>query len=56
MPLNDIQAASWVEKTPRVRGGEARARHTRHTVAGLARWRKPAAGRRGNPAPSCAWT
>jgi uncharacterized protein (DUF433 family) len=33
-------ASSWIEKAPDVCGGEARIRGTRHTVAGLAEWRK----------------
>ncbi len=40
MPLNDIQAASWIEKTESVCGGEARIRKTRHTVAGLVQSRR----------------
>lgn len=37
---NDVQAPSWIEKTPGVCGGDARVRGTRHTVAGLVEWRR----------------
>jgi uncharacterized protein (DUF433 family) len=40
MPLNDVQAPSWIEKPPGVCGGDARIRNTRHTVAGLVQWRR----------------
>ena len=33
-------AASWVEKTPGVCGGDACIRKTRHTVWGLVEWRR----------------
>jgi len=33
-------AASWIEKTPGVQGGEACIRATRHTVWGLAEWQR----------------
>jgi uncharacterized protein (DUF433 family) len=36
---NDVQAASWIQKTPGVCGGEACIRNTRHTVAGLVEWK-----------------
>lgn len=35
MPSNDVQAPSWIEKSPAVCGGDARVRATRYTVAGL---------------------
>ncbi len=40
MPSNEVQAPSWVQKTPGVCGGEACVRNTRHTVSGLVQWRK----------------
>ena len=40
MPSNDVLAPSRVQKTPGVCGGDACICHTRHTVAGLVRWRQ----------------
>jgi uncharacterized protein (DUF433 family) len=33
-------AASWIEKTPHVGGGDACIRNTRHTVYGLVEWKE----------------
>ncbi len=40
MPVHPSTAASWVQKTPDVCGGDARIRDTRHTVWGLVQWRQ----------------
>lgn len=40
MIRKDTSAASWVQKTNGVCGGEACIRNTRHTVRGLVQWRK----------------
>lgn len=39
-PSNDVQAPSWIGKTPGVCGGDARIRNARHIVAGLVEWRR----------------
>jgi uncharacterized protein (DUF433 family) len=39
MPPNPV-AASWIQRSPGVCGGEACIRDTRHTVAGLVEWRR----------------
>lgn len=38
--MPDVQVASWIEKSPGVRGGDACIRKTRHGVAGLVQWRR----------------
>ena len=40
MPGYNVQAPSWIEKTPGVCGGEACIRETRYTVSGLVQWRR----------------
>jgi uncharacterized protein (DUF433 family) len=40
MTPNDVQTASWIQKTAGVCGGEACVRNTRHTVAGLVEWKR----------------
>jgi uncharacterized protein (DUF433 family) len=40
MNLNGGAAASWIQKTPDVCGGDARIRDTRITVHGLVEWRQ----------------
>lgn len=36
----NIETASWIQKTPGVRGGDPCIRKTRHTVAGLVQWQR----------------
>jgi uncharacterized protein (DUF433 family) len=38
--MPSVQLASWIEKNPGVRGGDACIRKTRHGVAGLVQWRR----------------
>jgi uncharacterized protein (DUF433 family) len=40
MPVNQALHTSWIEKNPKVCGGAACIRNTRHTVVGVVQWRQ----------------
>jgi uncharacterized protein (DUF433 family) len=40
MPMNYVQASSWIVKTPGICGGDDRIRNTRHSIAGLVQWQR----------------